>query len=360
MKRILTSITTLLAAFALLKAQEVPKGFQQHEDFRSEVTVGKALERTIKDKQDSIAMNIIESWRHYIEIHSKAQESTAGMWVNRDTTKFIASYNGKTEKNYDHEIFRLDYYGNGEYGFSVKATYRGKVSRETYGLRSMNYYLYSIENEEGIKFMTPLDYGVYKNEIIRKTCGLIDFYFPRNLKVTEDEMKKCGDFIDMLVSTFELKDLNRINYIMSENHAHASLLAGIMISEDKRASGVNAEYIYPDTILAGRICHKHELTHAVLYQHYPDAHRLIHEGMAIYMDTDAAGKYSMAEHMSKIKKIKDADDLMALLQTDTKFYYSIARHIIKTIVENEGCHAILNVMKLKTDEEVYELVLKVL
>ena len=39
MKRILTTITTLLTSFALLHAQEVPKGFQQHVDFRSEVTI---------------------------------------------------------------------------------------------------------------------------------------------------------------------------------------------------------------------------------------------------------------------------------------------------------------------------------
>ena len=39
MKRILTTITTLLTSFALLNAQEVSKGFQKHVDFRSEVTI---------------------------------------------------------------------------------------------------------------------------------------------------------------------------------------------------------------------------------------------------------------------------------------------------------------------------------
>ena len=39
MKRILTTITTLLASVALIHAQEVPRGFQQHVDFRSEVTI---------------------------------------------------------------------------------------------------------------------------------------------------------------------------------------------------------------------------------------------------------------------------------------------------------------------------------
>lgn len=50
-------------------------------------------------------------------------------------------------------------------------------------------------------------------------------------------MKKCGDFIDMLVSTFEIKDFNRINYVLSENHTYASLLAGIMMREDKQING---------------------------------------------------------------------------------------------------------------------------
>ena len=231
-----------------------------------EVTVGKALMRTIKDKKDSSALNIIELWRQYINRHSEAKESTAGLWINRDTTKFLASYNGKAEKNYDHKIFRLENYGNGEYSFSVKATYRGRASRKTYGLRSINYYMYALETNEGIRFTAPLDYGVYNGKIVKKTLGLIDFYFPQNLKITENEMNKCGDFIDMLVSTFEIKDFNRINYVLSENHTYASLLAGIMMREDKRGSGVNAEFIYPNTILAGRLCHKHELTHAALYQ----------------------------------------------------------------------------------------------
>lgn len=39
MKRILTTITTLLASVALLHAQEVHRGLQQHVDFRSEVTI---------------------------------------------------------------------------------------------------------------------------------------------------------------------------------------------------------------------------------------------------------------------------------------------------------------------------------
>lgn len=67
----------------------------------------------------------------------------------------------------------------------------------------------------------------------------------------------------------------------------------------------------------------------------------------------------MEEHISKINKVKDADDLRALLQTDTKYYYSIARHIIKTIFDNEGSKAALDLLTLKTDEEVYELFVKV-
>lgn len=323
-----------------------------------EVTVGKALMRTIMDKKDSSALNIIESWRQYIDRHSEAKESTAGFWINRDTTKFLASYNGKAEKNYDHEIFRIDSYGNREYGFTVKATYRGTVSRKTYGLRSINYYMYAFETEEGIRFMTPLDYGVYKNEIIKKTSALVDFYYPRDLKVTDNEIQECTYFIDMLVSTFKLKNLNKINYIVSENHAYSCLLAGIMMQDDKRTSGINAEFVYPNTILAGRVCHRHELAHAVFYQHYPDAHRLIHEGLATYLDTDAAGKYNLEGQMDKVQKIKDARDLSALLQTDTKLYYSIAKHIIKTTFEKEGYNAILNLLKLKTDNEVYELFVK--
>ena len=46
MKRILTTITTIFTSFALLHAQEVSKGFQQHVDFRSEV-------RAIWDETDS-------------------------------------------------------------------------------------------------------------------------------------------------------------------------------------------------------------------------------------------------------------------------------------------------------------------
>ena len=162
----------------------------------------------------------------------------------------------------------------------------------------------------------------------------------------------------MLVSTFELKNLNKINYIVSENHAYSCLIAGIMMQDDKRTSGINAEFVYPNTILAGRVCHRHELAHAVFYQHYPDAHRLIHEGLATYLDTDAAGKYNLEGQMDKVQKIKDARDLSALLQTDTKLYYSIARHIIKTTFEKEGYNAILNLLKLKTDNEVYELFIK--
>ncbi len=144
-----------------------------------EVTVGKALMRTIKDKKDSSALNIIELWRQYINRHSEAKESTAGLWINRDTTKFLASYNGKAEKNYGHKIFRLENYGNGEYSFSVKATYRGRASRKTYGLRSINYYMYALETNEGIRFTAPLDYGVYNGKIVKKTLGLIDFTFFR-------------------------------------------------------------------------------------------------------------------------------------------------------------------------------------
>ena len=91
-----------------------------------EVTIRKVLGKMIKDNQDSTAVNIVESWRMYINTHCETQENTAEMWVNRDTSNFLASYNGKIEKNYDHEIFRIDSYGNGEYSFSVKAVYRGK------------------------------------------------------------------------------------------------------------------------------------------------------------------------------------------------------------------------------------------
>ena len=79
---------------------------------------------------------------------------------------------------------------------------------------------------------------------------------------------------------------------------------------------------------------------------------------ATYLDTDAAGKYNLEGQMDKVQKIKDARDLSALLQTDTKLYYSIARHIIKTTFEKEGYNAILNLLKLKTDNEVYELFVK--
>ena len=61
------------------------------------VTVGKVLERTIKDKKESSALKIIESWRQYIDSHGKARESTADMWINRDTTKFLASFKHMTK-----------------------------------------------------------------------------------------------------------------------------------------------------------------------------------------------------------------------------------------------------------------------
>ena len=323
------------------------------------VTVGKAIEKTVREKHDSSFMTIIDSWSRYVETHSKAQESTAEMWVNRDTARFLASYNGKTEKHYDHEIFRIDSYGNGEYGFSVKAVHRGKAARKTYGLRSINYYMYALETEEGIKFMAPLDYGVYNDIIIRKTCGHIDFYFPHDFRIDETGMIQCSEFIDSLVSMFGLEEVRQINYVISENYASSKLIAGILMHDDGRSSGVSAEFVYPDTILAGRICHKHELTHSVLYQHYPDAHRLIHEGLAIYLDTDAAGKYRIEDYMGKIKRIKDADDLSALLQTDSGLYYSIARHIIKTVFETEGIKAISDILKMKTDDEIYGLFSKI-
>ena len=326
-----------------------------------EVTMGKVLKKMVKDKQDSTVENIVESWRLYISTHSKAQESTAEMWVNRDTSKFLASYNGKIEKNYDHEIFRIDSFGNGEYSFSVKAVYRGKTTRKKYGLRSINYYVYAIETKDGFKFMAPLDYGVYKNKIIRKSCGLVDFYFPSDLNYSETDLKQSSEFIESLVTTFKLEDITQINYVVAEHHtyAYAKNLAGIMMYDDKRSSGVNAEFVYPNTILAGVPCHKHELTHAVFYQHYPNAHRLVHEGLAAYMDPDSALKYQIEEHLNKIQKIKDVNDLSALLQTDTQFYYTLGRYIIKTIFERDGSAGVLELLKLETDEEVYELFTKV-
>ncbi len=85
--------------------------------------------------------------------------------------------------------------------------------------------------------------------------------------------------------------------------------------------------------MADRLCHKHELTHAVFYHHYPKAHRLIHEGLAAFLDSDSVNKYQIKEHLNKIKKIKDADDLSDLLQTDTDFYYTLGRHILKAVFD---------------------------
>lgn len=324
-----------------------------------EVTIRKVLGKMIKDNQDSTAVNIVESWRMYINTHSETQENTAEMWVNRDTSNFFASYNGKIEKNYDHEIFRIDSYGNGEYSFSVKAVYRGKVTRKKHGLKSINYYVYAIKTEDGFKFMAPLDYGVYKNEIVRKSCGLIDFYFPNDFNYTETDLKESHDFIENLVATFELDDIKPINYVVAGSYSYAMNLTGIMMYDGKRDSDLNAEFIYPNTIVADRLCHKHELTHAVFYHHYPKAHRLIHEGLAAFLDSDSVNKYQIKEHLNKIKKIKDADDLSDLLQTDTDFYYTLGRHILKAVFEKAGSKGVLELLKLETHEDVYELLTEV-
>lgn len=300
-------------------------------------------------------------WCDFIRTFNADSLKAAGMWQDGSLGRF--PFGSNTFRYFDHEIFRVEKESDGLYSISVRASYARmkELNKNMPGTRCCNFYVYVRETPDGLKITAPLDIDGGMLNTRNASFGLIDYTYPEGYDISEEEMKENAVFVSDLARKFGLDSVGRIRYAVSGHYRTSMLIAGVLEITDGDKDGsthTGAVCFYNNRIICtSDDTDRHELVHAVFFQMFPKAPLLLHEGLAVYFGDSGIDYDDMIRSISDspeeyLKGIDSADDILGLLNTDPKIFYSIGTQIIKRAFEEQGCEGILRLMKMESLSEL--------
>ena len=293
---------------------------------------------------------ISQVWRSYIDAIDTSSD-TSQFWVNGRKDMHISlhkdgllnSYNIRKLSDDIYEINTIAYYPDSAIpGGLVNAIYKVCAMRTMQGWQLMNYF-------DAIK-------NLYKHHSI----GGIDFYIGNGVVADKKRMKESANFAESFIRRYSLNDDNHITYLAAGSIDECSAMIGLSYTpmrSHKKCAGRTMGNI----ILSTRLNHIHEVVHAIMLPHFPNATLFLHEGIASYYGGMAERHYinakSLAKHYIEEGNVdfNSVDTLAISLGNDIQLSNVVGAAIIEYALQQGGESEVIRLFSAANYDQVFEL-----
>lgn len=331
MKRILTF---LLLAFAL-------KANAQLLTFSSELGYF---------SNDENIATIQQVWEGYVNAVAKGSDTTP-FWVQDSHDVLVGAHKDGLLNTYN--IRKLT---DKIYEINTIAYYPDEAIKG--GLINSIYKVCAMQTHEGWRLMNYFD--ATKSRYVSHRIGNVDFYIGLGVMADRKKMKESARFAESFIGSYQLDHKIPITYVVADSIDECSAMIGLSYTPMRSHKPFAGRTIH-NLILSTRLNHIHEIVHAIMLPHYPDAPLFLHEGIATYYGGMAEQTYKDIKSIAKKYIILNDNDLStqeslnAPLGNEVQLSNVVAAAIIEYTLQQGGESKVLPLFEATTYDEVFTL-----
>lgn len=284
----------------------------------------------ITNSQDPDIQEISKIWQHYFSLPTQIADSL--YWnktenrgdIIRDAQKGYPFYTGK------HLTFNIRKMTSNIYEITTQNEYSGDnipyiykvcAQREGDHFKLYNYFHFASEQAKSYK------------------TGIISYYYPHSFNFNKTLADNTETLLSELISDLKMKQTPNITYLVANTLDESNDMLGYIHTIYRSELRYAGFMLNPAILVSCRENHTHELVHALTYANFPNAPKILHEGLAVYIG--GSGIWSNHEHIQFLKhyKVDDWSDYYSyetLIDGMTNPFYTVGMLLIDHAMKNGG------------------------
>lgn len=307
--------------------------------------------REVEQSKDKTLCAVKNLWESYFSAASKNSD-TKEYWIDNDedVVKYGFSPSSPMYAFANHTTFNINRVDSVTFQINTISELDSTTPKDVLFV----YTLYARETSTGLKLMSTLAYKMEDNSIRSKTYGHIKYHYPKGYEFSEKKADETSIFANDFREKMQISQPVEINYVVANNLDEANLMIGFRYTIGSSGNKYAGISIYPNYILSQRENHIHEVVHAIMIRHYPEAGSLLHEGVATYFG-GASGKdfnqlvIMLDEYLSENPATDEIESLNFMMADGFNPFYVVGALIIESAIKVDGYSGLINLFKSPDD-----------
>jgi len=313
----------------------------------------------IEASQDTSVKAIAQLWENYESSVREAQPDSIQrlFWHNQsdDLIEYWLSPSRSLYAMYEHVTFSIRKYSDTIYEIHTLLLFPPASNFDVLFM----YKVCAVEIDGIFKLVNYFD--VYKHSLQCYNTENVEFYYPHGFHFDIEKADYTEKFIRQFRNDYNIKKTNEkilcvIGNHLNESNAFMGFDFSVATSESKYAGG----FFRPRTIITRRPDHIHEFVHAIMKPEYPNAHSILHEGIATYYGGTVGLDYAFYRNNLK-EYINDNpvdfldDSLLWDIYVAEKapLSYIVGALIIEYTLKNYGNNKVLELFSCEEYEDIF-------
>lgn len=314
----------------------------------------------IATSSDDAIVSISKYWERYFLSSDSSNIFFDENNQRTDMLRYVFGPKSVFYKDFEHYTFSIRKVNDPLYEICTLARFYPDINSGEIVL--MIYKTYASYSNKAIALVNYFD--IEKQHLCQYSTSKIDFYYPHGLLLKQDDFEKSDKFVNYLAMKLGISIETRIPYIIGRNIDECWDLIGVPYTVARSEKSYAGYTIFPNVVLSSRPDHIHEIVHAVLLPQYPNALKIMHEGIATYYG--GSSNESFAFLLKELKKTlstrKDIDfsDYSALLNNADNIYKEvpllnvIGATIVNHVIDKYGEKKLLSLLECEDYTQLFK------